>query len=86
MPYLEQDLNSVAEEHVIFLHHYGRLQQRCTEQARAQAREIERLQGQIIRLRALVIAHESELRIARIQSSGQTEQLASELSYEKDTI
>lgn len=61
MPYLEQEFNLLAQEHVILLRHYGGLQQHCTQQARTQAREIERLQGEIIRLRALAIKYESAL-------------------------
>jgi len=61
MPYLEQEFNLLAQEHVILLRHYGGLQQHCTQQARTQMREIERLQGEIIRLRALAIKYESAL-------------------------
>lgn len=61
MPYLEQDFNLLAQEHVALLRHYGGLQQRCTEQAHARTRETERLEGEIIRLRALAIVRESAL-------------------------
>ncbi|RYF01383.1 MAG: DUF2325 domain-containing protein [Comamonadaceae bacterium] len=51
----------LLEEHRALLAHYGRAQTRCTDLLLAQGREIERLQGQAIRLRARAIAHESAL-------------------------
>ena len=55
MPYLEEDIDHLVPEHGVLLRHYGALQRRCTEQARAQAQEIERQQRQLMRLRAQVI-------------------------------
>lgn len=54
MPYLEAD-TADALVHEPLLRRYAALQQRCTEQAQAQAQEIARLQGQVITLRAQAI-------------------------------
>ena len=55
MPYLEEDIDPLVPEHGVLLRHYGALQRRCSEQAGAQAREIARLQQQLMRLRAQAV-------------------------------
>jgi len=61
MPYLEEDIHHLAQEHGVLLRRYGALQRRCTEQAHAQAQEIARLQQQVMRLRAQRIQRDSAL-------------------------
>ena len=61
MPYLEEDLHHLAQEHGVLLRRYSALQRRCTEQAHAQAQEIARLQQQVMRLRAQRIQRDSAL-------------------------
>lgn len=60
-PYRDEDRSPLAQEHGVLLRHYGELQRRCSAQARSQRREIEQLQGQIMRLRAEVILRDSAL-------------------------
>lgn len=55
MPYLEEDIDHLVPEHGVLLRQYGALQRRCSEQAGAQAREIARLQEQLMRLRAQAV-------------------------------
>ena len=61
MPYLEEDIHHLAQEHGVLLRRYGALQRRCTEHAHAQAQEIARLQQQVMRLRAQRIQRDSAL-------------------------
>ena len=61
MPYLEEDLHHLAQEHGVLLRRYGALQRRCTEHAHVQAQEIARLQQQVMRLRAQRIQRDSAL-------------------------
>ena len=55
MPYTKADTDTLAHEHGLLLRRYAALQQRCTEQARAQAQAIARLQAQVMGLRAQTI-------------------------------
>lgn len=55
VPYPEEDSDLLAAEHGVLLRHFGALQRRCTEQARAQAQEIARLQQQLVRVRAQAV-------------------------------
>lgn len=52
-------------EHRALMRGYGRAQAHCSDALRAQAREIERLQAQAVRLRAAVILRETALAWAR---------------------
>ncbi|WP_354445602.1 DUF2325 domain-containing protein [Ottowia thiooxydans] len=61
MPYTDKDFDSLALEHGVLLRQYGALQRRCGQQVRTQAEEIDRLQRQVVRLRAGVIARDSAL-------------------------
>ncbi|WP_341645707.1 DUF2325 domain-containing protein [Thauera sp. SDU_THAU2] len=61
MEYASHDFDQLAEEHRALMHDYGRTQRRCTEQLHAQARELERLQAQVMRLQAEVIRRETAL-------------------------
>ena len=63
-----QDLEQLTREHCALMRDYGRVQSRCTDQMRAQAREIERLQAQVMRLRADAIVWATELAWAREDS------------------
>jgi len=51
----------LAREHRALMRDYGQVQTRCSEQLRAQARDIERLDAQAMRLRAEVIRRETAL-------------------------
>lgn len=55
----------LLHEHRALLAHYGRAQLRCTQMLTIQAREIERLQAEAIRLRAHLIVRETALAYAR---------------------
>ncbi len=55
----------LLHEHRALLAHYGRAQLRCTQMLTMQAREIERLQAEAIRLRARLIVRETALAYAR---------------------
>jgi len=59
------DLQRLLSEHRILLRAHGRAQVGCTELLDAQAREIERLQAEAMRLRAAVIVRETALAWAR---------------------
>ncbi|WP_416400069.1 DUF2325 domain-containing protein [Alicycliphilus denitrificans] len=59
--YREEDRDPLVREHGVLLRHYGELQRRFSAQAQCQGQEIERLQGQLIRLRAKVIMRGSAL-------------------------
>lgn len=58
MQVCEHDL---AREHCALMRDYGRVQLRCSDQMGAQAREIERLQAENLRLRARLLARETAL-------------------------
>lgn len=60
-----QIYEQLMREHGALLRDYGRVQVRCSEQMREQAREIARLKAQAMRLRAEVIARETALAWAR---------------------
>lgn len=59
--YMETGCDEVNREHCVLLRHFAALQERCTVQARSQAREIEKLNAQILRLRGQLIIRESAL-------------------------
>lgn len=59
------DFERLALEYRVLMCGYGRAQMRCSKQLRAQAREIDRLQAQAMRLRAEVIVRETALAWAR---------------------
>ncbi len=65
MQVAEHDFEALAREHRALIRDYGRVQARCSEQLREQAREIGRLQAQAMRLRAEVIVRETALAWAR---------------------
>ncbi|MGR4871418.1 DUF2325 domain-containing protein [Variovorax sp. LARHSF232] len=60
MQHATQDLEQLSREHGALMRDYGRVQSRCSDQMRAQAREIERLHAQVMRLRAHVIVCATE--------------------------
>ncbi|MBK1613673.1 hypothetical protein CKO44_09345 [Rubrivivax gelatinosus] len=51
----------LRHEHLLLLRAHGRAQQRCSQALQAQAREIERLQAQAMRLRAALVVRETAL-------------------------
>lgn len=51
----------VLDEHRALMAHYGRTQLRCSNLLVTQAREMERLQAEVLRLRARVIVRETQL-------------------------
>ena len=55
MPYPEDDMEHLVQEHSVLLRHCGKLQQRCTAQIQSQVEEIAWLQAQAIRMRAQII-------------------------------
>jgi len=59
------DFDQLAREHHALMRDYGRVQTRCSEQLQAQAREIARLEAEVMRLRAEVIQRETALAWAR---------------------
>lgn len=59
------DFDELAREHHALMRDYGRVQTRCSEQLQAQAREITRLEAEVMRLRAEVIQRETALAWAR---------------------
>ena len=61
MEYASRDFDQLAQEHRALMHDYGRTQRRCSEQLHAQARELERLRSQVMRLQAEVIKRETVL-------------------------
>ena len=71
MQHATQDLEQLTREHCALMRDYGRVQSRCTDQMRAQARETERLQAQVVRLRADAIVCATELAWAREDSEPQ---------------
>ncbi|MFT3665491.1 DUF2325 domain-containing protein [Piscinibacter sp.] len=60
-----RDFEQLAREHRALMRDYGRVQSRCSEQLLAQARRIERLDAQAVRLRAELIVRETALAWAR---------------------
>jgi hypothetical protein len=56
----------ISEYHAL-MRHFGKTQRRCDALVRAQAAEIERLQGQAVRLRAAVIVRDTALAWERAQ-------------------
>ncbi|RYX91330.1 MAG: DUF2325 domain-containing protein [Comamonadaceae bacterium] len=68
------DFEQLAAEHRTLLSQYGRVQSRCSEVIAAQARSIDALQGEVIRLRAAVIWKNTALaareeRVAAVESA-----------------
>jgi len=59
------DIQQLAHEHQVLLRGYGHAQLRSSELLCLQAQEIERLQKQVLRQRAALIAKESQLMWAR---------------------
>lgn len=55
------DIPQLMDEYQVLLRHYGQAQARCDALVRAQAAEIARLQGQVMRLRAAVIVRDTAL-------------------------
>ena len=55
MPYPEDDIDHLVQEHGVLLRHCGEVQQRCTAQLQTQASEITWLQSQVMRMRAQII-------------------------------
>ena len=55
VPYPEDDIDHLVQEHSVLLRHCGEVQQRCTAQIQTQAGEITWLQSQVIRMRAQII-------------------------------
>ncbi len=62
---LSADFDHLADEHRSLVGRFGQVQRRCSELVTAQAAEIERLRGEVMRLRAQVIARDSALAFAR---------------------
>lgn len=60
-----QVFQQLVREHRVLVREYGRVQTRCTEQLRAQAKTIDLLRAQVMRLRADVILRETALAWAR---------------------
>lgn len=65
MPVAAHDFEQLLREHRVLMCEYGKTQKRCSEQLRAQAREIERLNAQAMQLRAAAIVRETALAWAR---------------------
>ncbi|MDO8263297.1 MAG: DUF2325 domain-containing protein [Gallionella sp.] len=61
MPVSPKDFESLVREHRVLVMQYGQVQARCSELVRAQAGEIERLQAQVMRLRAAAIVRDTAL-------------------------
>ncbi|GGY14835.1 DUF2325 domain-containing protein [Massilia dura] len=60
-----EDLDQLLQEHAALLRAYGEVQVRCSRQIQAQAREIERLNGQTVQLRAELVKRTTALAWAR---------------------
>lgn len=56
MQIADEDFAGLAREHRALIRTYGRAQARCSETLQRQAREIDALVAEVIRLRAAVIA------------------------------
>lgn len=63
------EIPQLIGEHHALMRHYGQTQTRCDALVRAQAAEIERLQGETMRLRAAVIVRDTALAWERAQRS-----------------
>ncbi|MEN5179391.1 DUF2325 domain-containing protein [Comamonas testosteroni] len=61
MPYPEDDIDHVMQEHGALLRHYAQVQQRCSAQMQSQFNEIQHLQAQILRMRAQLVVLQSAL-------------------------
>ena len=61
------EIPQLIGEHHALMRHYGQTQRRCDALVRAQAAEIERLQGQAMRLRAAVVVRDTALAWERSQ-------------------
>lgn len=62
-------LKQLASEHCALLHQYGEVQLRCSAMLSAQARQIEQLRAQNVRLRAAVVVRNTVLAWANEDSS-----------------
>lgn len=62
------DIQQLMNEYHALIRHHGQAQLRCDALVRAQAAEIARLQGQVMRLRAAVIVRDTELAWERAQA------------------
>jgi hypothetical protein len=60
-----EDFDQLLQEHAAVLRAHGEVQGRCTEQIRAQAREIARLEAETMRLRMELVKRETALAWAR---------------------
>lgn len=61
VPIIAQDVELLVDEHHALMRHIGRAQVRCSEQLRAQSEEIERLRGEMMRLRARLLLRDTAL-------------------------
>jgi len=59
------EVGTLAQEHRALVLLYGQVQTRCSAQLRQQAAQIDRLQAEVMRLRAAVIVQETALALAR---------------------
>ncbi|MCP2937344.1 hypothetical protein NK983_32095, partial [Salmonella enterica subsp. enterica serovar Typhimurium] len=59
------DFRRLADEHRVVLGRFGEVQRRCSDLVASQAAEIERLRGEVMRLRAQVIVRDTALACAR---------------------
>ncbi len=64
-PTASRDFDRLLHEHQVLMRAYGRAQLHCSDQLRTQARTIDQLQAQALRLRAAVIVRETALAWAR---------------------
>lgn len=62
------DIQQLMNEYHALIRHHGQTQARCDALVRAQAAEIARLQGQVMRLRAAVIVRDTALAWERAQA------------------
>lgn len=62
------DIQQLMNEYHALIRHHGQTQARCDALVRAQAAEIARLQGQVMRLRAAVIVRDTALDWERAQA------------------
>lgn len=61
----EWEAPALAQEYQALLRHCAGAQQRCSLQLAAQQREIERLQGEVQRLQAVLVLRDSQLALVR---------------------
>ncbi|MFN3416895.1 MAG: hypothetical protein ACK4ZD_11345 [Caldimonas sp.] len=59
------EVRTLAQEHCALVALYGQVQTRCSAQLREQARRIDHLEAEVMRLRAAVIVQETALALAR---------------------